>query len=282
MESILVPIDFSDNSMNALNYAIGLAQELNSTITLFNSYPIDVPMAMEYSSGAYMQSLNTEVKLDREKRLNEIISSYKTITYKDSDELIRFKLQVREGVAADSILLMIEEFNFDLLVMGTKGASGLEEVLLGSIAVSVMEKVKIPIIVVPEDAKFSQLEKIVYATDFDDKDIEIIDTLQNIGEYFNSEITCLHINTSPSKVEEEEGKLDALKRNYFFTPVDQLNFKIISDEKVEHGLQEYIEKNDIDLIVVTPKERGFIEGIFHKSLSRKLAFHAHTPILVAK
>ncbi|MBX2844497.1 MAG: universal stress protein [Flammeovirgaceae bacterium] len=282
MDSILVPIDFSDNSMNALSYAVGLAQELNSTITLFNSYPIDVPMAMEYSSGAYMQSLNTEVKQNRENRLQEIISNYNTTTYKDSNEVVRFKIQVREGVAADSILLMIEEFGFELIIMGTKGASGLEEVLLGSIAVSVMERVKIPIIVVPEDAKFAHLEKIVYATDFDDKDIEIIDTIQNLGEYFNSEITCLHINTSPSKVEEEEGKLDALKRNYFFTPVNQLSFKIISDEKVEHGLQEYIEKNDIDLIVVTPKERGFIEGIFHKSLSRKLAFHAHTPILVAK
>ncbi|MEM1136596.1 MAG: universal stress protein, partial [Bacteroidota bacterium] len=269
MNKILVPIDFSQNSINALNYAVEIAKELESSITIFNTYPIDIPMGMEYSSGIYMQTLNAEIKYDRQVRLREIAQKFEDEVYQTTGEQVEINEIVQEGVAADSIAAIAEEKAMDMIIMGTKGATGLEEVLLGSITVSVIEKVKIPVLAVPENSSFNYLRKIVYATNFDDKDTEIIDTLQNLGEYFKSEITCLHVNTDPALSYADDLSMDVLKRNYFFNPVSQINFKILADKKVTRGLEEYLSENDIDLIVVKPIERGFIERIFHKSISKQ-------------
>ena len=282
MNKILVPIDFSDNSLNALSYAVEIAKVLECSITVFNTYPIDIPMGMEYSSGIYMQTLNAEIKYDRQIRLQEIINTFDNVVYSSSKVPLQFFKEIREGVAADSIANYANEKNIDMIVMGTKGASGLEEVLLGSITVSVIEKTDIPVFVIPDESKFTGLNKIVFATNFDDRDTEVIDTLQTIGEYFDSEITCLHINTDPALSYADDMNMNMLKRNYFFTPVNQLNFKILSDKKVEHGLEEYMNNNEIDLMVVTPQERNFIENLFHKSITKKLAFHSKIPVLIAK
>ncbi len=282
MNKILVPIDFSENALNAFKYAIEVAKELESSITLFNTYPIDIPMGMEYSSGVYMQTLNAEIKYDRKVRLQEIAEKYGDTTYNTNNKKLEVHYEVQEGVAADSIAAYAEDKEMDMVIMGTKGASGLEEVLLGSITVSVIDKVDIPVFVIPENSEFKGLKQIVYATDFDDKDTEVIDTLQHLGEYFESEITCLHVNTDPALTYADDLSMNMLKRNYFFTPVNQINFKILTDKKVERGLEEYLTENEVDLVVVTPKERKFIEKLFHKSMTKKLAFHSKIPVLVAK
>jgi len=282
MNKILVPIDFSDNAINAFKFAIEIAKELESSITLFNSYPIDIPMGMEYSSGIYMQTLNAEIKYDRKIRLMEVAEKYGDATYNTNGKKLEIFHEVQEGVTADSISDFATEHGMDMIIMGTKGATGLEEVLLGSITVSVIEKVNIPVFVIPEDSTFKGLKKIVYATDFNKNDVEVIETLQHLGEYFESEITCLHINTDPMLSYADDINMNILKRNYFFTPVNQLNFKILTDKKVEHGIEDYMEKNDIDLVVVTPQERKFIENLFHTSISKKLAFHSKIPVLIAK
>ena len=282
MNKILVPIDFSDNAINAFKYAIEIAKELESSITLFNTYPIDIPMGMEYSSGIYMQTLNAEIKYDRKIRLIEVAEKYGDTIYNTNGKKLEIFHEVQEGVTADSIANFTADNEMDMIIMGTKGATGLEEVLLGSITVSVIEKVNIPVFVIPENSTFNGLKKIVYATDFDKNDIDIIETLQHLGEYFESEITCLHINTDPMLSYADDINMNILKRNYFFTPVNQLNFKILFDKKVEHGIEEYMGKNDIDLVVVTPKERKFIENLFHTSITKKLAFHSKIPVLIAK
>lgn len=282
MRKILVPVDFSENSVNALDYAVRIAKEVSGEITVFNSYPIDVPMGMEYSSGIYMQTLVTEVKLDHELRLKELVAQYAREYYRFSDESIQIEIKVQEGVATDSIVEVAETGNYDLIIMGTQGASGLEEVLLGSITASVIGKTRVPVLAVPEDALFTGIDRVVYATDFDEGDVQAIDAVQDFSDSFDAEITCLHISTEAAMAYAEGQQLDALRRNYFFTPMSKMNFKLIHKEKVERGLQEYLKDNQIDLVAVKPRNRGFIENIFHTSITRKMAFHSTIPVLVAR
>ncbi|MDW7695883.1 universal stress protein [Flammeovirgaceae bacterium SG7u.111] len=282
MKKILVPIDFSDNSINALEYAVEMSKFLGSEIVLFNSYPIDVAMGMEYSSGAYMQTLNAEVKYDHKLRLEELSSKYTNTFYNNSDRHIEFLTIITEGVAADSIYQMTLDHDFDLIVMGTQGASGLEEVLLGSITAAVIDRVDIPVLAIPEKAKFGGLKKLVYATNFHEDDCKAIDGLSLISEKFNAELTCLHINTSLDKSEDDNQKLDELQHNYKFVPLNKINFKLVHSKGVEKGIIQFLRENDVDMIAVLPEDRGFIESLFHKSTTKKLAFHSEVPLYVAK
>jgi len=282
MNKILVPIDFSENSLNALEYAVKIAKEVSGEITLLNSYPIDVPMGMEYATGIYMQTLNKEMQIDRETRLKEVAAMFTDEYYRFSEESVQINLVVKEGAPSDSIANLLEEERFDIIVMGTQGASGFEEILLGSITAAVIDRVKVPVLAVPANARFQGFKKVVYATDFDSSDMKLLDILQEYAEYFNSDITCLHVNTEPSLAYANGQKMDVLKQNFFFAPLRQINFEMIYKEKVDKGLQEYLTENQVDMLVVKPQHRSFIEKLFHSSLTRKMAFHTKIPMLVAR
>ena len=281
MKKILVPIDFSDNSVNALDYAVKLARDIRGDLTLFNSYPIDVPMGVEFSSGIYMRTLHAEVKYDRETRLQQLVDEYKDVCYRFSDEPIAMSIEVKDGPPTESILNMAEENGFELIIMGTKGATGLEEVLLGSITASVIEESHVPVLAIPEGAQFSGLKKVVYATDFDANDVEVLDSIKEMADVFGAEVTCLHINTQMELVEEKRQKMNVLKANTY-PQASNVRFQILEGRGVESSLQQYIEQNHVDMVAVMPQKRGFISNLFHRSISKKLAYHTQIPLMVAK
>jgi nucleotide-binding universal stress UspA family protein len=282
MKKILVPIDFSENAVNALHYAVAYAQETHAKITLFNSYPIDVPMGIEFSSGIYMRTLNAEVKFDHETRLREIADEFKKTCYRFSDEPVAFDIVVKEGTATESIVSMAEEHQYDLIIMGTQGASGLEEVFLGSITAFVIDRVKVPVLAIPQLARFSGLKKVVYATDFHENDPAALKTLQTFTEGFEAEITCIHINTEFAAVGADKEKLEQIRQLIPSKNTTPVSYEVVHGKRVEQTLHTYLEEQQVDLVAVLPKERGFFENLFHKSITRKMAFHSKIPIFVPK
>ena len=96
------------------------------------------------------------------------------------------------GFAVDNIISLAKENKANIIIMGTKGASNLEGLLLGSIATSVMEKATCPVLVIPQNAAFNDIKKIVFATDYHKNDIESIQFLSTIASKFNTEILVIH------------------------------------------------------------------------------------------
>lgn len=281
MNTILVPLDFSDNSINALKYAVEIARMNHATITLFNSFHVALTASLTTPPSEYIESLIEERAESHTKRLHQIAEQFKSVTYVKTDEPIRFEYLALQGIASEQIEELSLSNKYELIVMGTKGASGLAEKLWGSIAAYVVKNATIPVLVIPENAQNLSFKKVVYATNFDENDVAAIDYIRDITNYFDSEITCLHI-ASNSKDEDDIEKLESLESHYWFTPVSRMNFELIKEKGIENALKTYFKENHVSLFAILPQHKNFLERILSGSLSQKFTLHSNLPILVMK
>ena len=143
MKTILIPTDFSKNATHALNYAIDLAQHENAKIILLHSYHID------YTNGYVSANLiEKEVKDAEQNSATHLKSLYTKVIHAGN---IQCECVSRQDLAVDAILTTIKEKNVDLVVMGTKGASGVTGAIFGSNTARVIEKATCPVIAVPAE-----------------------------------------------------------------------------------------------------------------------------------
>jgi len=271
MKTILVPTDFSDTANKARDYAIQIAQELSAEIILLNTFHIPY-------SGA---SAGTLVNLDKvaleesEKAMNNQLE-YLNLNYSN----INFRVLCKPGLLVDSVKRIAEKKEVDLIVMGTTGATGAIENVLGSNTSALIGSLGIPIIAVPSKATINFPKSIVVANDLTETgEEELFKTLKEIAINTNSSIDFLFV------VEEEaqaNNKIQRLKSANFDNSFDSLYhpFHFKRGDNVENGILDYIEDKDFDLLVVVSHQRGFWESLFHKSISKALVKHSKLPILV--
>lgn len=261
--NILLPTDFSDNADLACQYAFDIAKRSQGKVIVINAY--DLP----YSDRSMTTSLLEVMKENAEKNMAAFQRKLKE-KYE-----VPFTTEVRLGNPIRLIKEMANKENIDLIIMGTKGASGLEEILIGSNAASVIQNSNKPVLVIPPDANGKPLKKIVFASDFDMDNMEgALKNLNAFAELNDSGIDVLHVqNGSKAK----SGTRDALQAALS----NRVNeFTILQTDNVEEAIINEAKKESADLIAAIAKRYGFFEGLFHRSLTSKLAYHTTIPLLV--
>ena len=166
--------------------------------------------------------------------------------------------------------------NIDLIVMGTKGASGLTKVLIGSNAAAVVSRSSIPVIVVPEHARFNGIGKIVYASDADNTETEL-NTLIKFAELFGAAIHIVHVLPPASEQKIDIIKMEADLKEKFKYP--SISIQIVLNDDILYGINEYVADEKADMIAMFTRKHSFFEKLFGKSITRQMAFHAWTPML---
>lgn len=271
MKTILVPTDFSDTADKARDYAVQLAQELGAQIILLNTYHIPY-------SGA---SAGTLVNLDKvaleeaEKSMSNQIE-YLNLNYSN----ISFKSLCVPGLLVDSVKRIGKNKEVDLIVMGTNGASGVVEDYLGSNTSEIIGSINIPIIVVPSKSTNNFPQRIVVANDLKESGEEqLLDALKEIVVKTAPEVEFLFIVNEENQADKKIERLRAAQFDENFdTSYHPFHFR--ENENVDEGILEYIEGKNFDMLVLTAHQRGFWEGLFHKSVSKSLVKHATLPIMV--
>jgi len=273
MKNILVPTDFSPNAENALYFAMLLAQKVNGKITLFHAYQAAAP------AGAVPFSvLQDETETLKQSALKNLKALGEKIKYAGN---IPFDYIAKEGPATDTILRAIKEENQDMVVMGTKGATGLANVIFGSTASHVIEKASCPVMSIPEGFSFTKpLKKITYATDYHSSDLSAIKHVIEIARAFSAELNILHISGEDTLNEEElnESKqfIKKIGKNSGHT---SLSFETIHALNIEEGLESYIASGATDMLVMATHKRTLLERIFGDSATRKMALNASIPLI---
>ena len=252
MKILVVPTDFSPVSINAINYAVDLAEAIEANIMLVHIFQIPV----SFNTDIYIPSISPdELQKINDERIHELKQKIEKI----SSGKIKIFAEAKMGEIVDELNAICKSINPFAIVMGTKGQSAVERLFLGSATLSAIRHLNIPVIVIPPGAKFKEIKKIGLACDF------------------NAELDVLNVDYKKKNPDAEKPEqsllldtlLQDLNPSYFF----------IDNPVVEDGINEFAEKNNIDLLLVIPKKHRLLDGLFQKSHSTQLAFHSHIPIL---
>lgn len=265
MKTILVPTDFSKAATNAAEYAANFAKTIKARVVLFNVYHLPVPV----SEVPVMVITPSELKEGSEVQLK------KTAAYLKKKTGVEVKYIAKMGLAADAILE--EGKKAAIIIMGMHGANKLSETLIGSITTSTLRKATVPVLVIPEKAKYKKPKQIVFACDYDPRtDKHTLDALTDFMNVFGSKIYVLNIKQKKEliSVEKVKGmKLESKRKNvehiYYFPEKGNL----------AEGINEFVRDKKADMVAVIPHRYSLMERLFHKSISKQMAFHTKVPLL---
>lgn len=273
MKTILVPTDFSKNTENALLYAVDIAKREKASLLLLhacqtNYTSTDIPY---FEIGDEI----SKTKKDADKHLHALAKKH------IEDKNVPFEIMNVDEYPVEAVLRVVTEKEVDLIVMGTKGASGVLGAIFGSNTAKVIEKVKCPVLAIPEAAGFHPIKKITYATSYIKSDFECLRKVIEIAEPFKAHLNIVHISDRRNSHEQENSKMEEfISEVKIKAPYWNLTFEVIFDEETEQALQNYIDKHEAGLLVMSTHHRDFFDKIFGKSYTQQMAYHTKVPLLV--
>ncbi|MBO0340439.1 MAG: universal stress protein [Bacteroidota bacterium] len=275
MKNILVPTDFSENSIRALKYA----QVLFSAMEC-NFYLLYVGTLLDTKKDSEsFQEVENESSENTKKKLNDLVKNSR----KHSTEANHFFFALHEyGFFIPTIKKHVEEQNIHLIVMGTKGVSGIKEKVLGSNAGDVITKVQCNTLVVPVGVELSKPKEIAFPTDFNIfyslKILRPMEEMVTLGKAKFSVMNALKEGDSLNEEQEKnkEHLLDFMQDSFQGT----YSFHTITNQKVKSAIQCFVESRDIDMIVMVAKNLNFIQQILFDSIVEQISFHTKIPFYV--
>lgn len=283
---ILVPVDFSEHSRNACRYALGIAHVLKAEVRVIHVYFTPVMDAANYGE-EYPVNLNTEkfvrdiyknASYDMKKLLEDLRAIKKERKYTNAS----IDSRLISGAPEDVILDESESYDPAMVIMGHKGKGEADDVVLGSVSSYVINKLKRPVLAVPEKAKYTSIKEInniAFATNFDDSDFEAISNLINLTKPFHMKIHCVHVETSKDD-HWEEVKIKGLSDYFAGLDIPNVECKIIKADNLIEGLSKFIRDNEIHILTTTTRKRNFFTNLLNPSMTREILSQIDVPLLV--
>ncbi len=283
MIKILVPVTFTDYSINALTYALTLAGKFPSEITLlhcFSEYEDIEENAPDEND--YSEANVRKREADARDRLADLCQSAINKMTTVQDHNIELQNRFEFGYPEDVIPQICNEMHPDVVVMGTKSKGETIKELLGSITSDVMKKAEFPVLAVPAGSSIDleQLSRVLFITDFSDNDYISIHKLIRLITPFNTVIHAVKfMNHKPDsgdirRLEQFKDYCDATYRNH------RLEYSYQQVEQFIPALESYVNENKINLIALTRRKRNMIAQLFSPEITRKILFHTDVPLLV--
>jgi nucleotide-binding universal stress UspA family protein len=270
MKNILVPIDFSDASINAVSYAAFLANAFDTGLLLVHAYSGTSAIDEEPNTKVYDSF--KELEADNEKLLKREIEA---IAGKFT---VKIKNILKKGNAVNVINEVAEENHSDIIVMGMKG-KGESNSIFGSTTTSMINKTSIPLLVIPKNASYQTINSITLASDFnDEKLLTHFSVLEKLMARFDPFIQVLNVQKKDSKLTAEviAGKMSSGlmwdKYNH--------SFNIIEEDNIEDGINKFLKKRPTDLLIMVARKRNLITQFFETSHTRKMTYQTKIPLLI--
>ena len=277
MKTILLPTDFSDNSWNAIEYALNFYKD-----SICNFYLLHVNRLSNVVTDDYLYSsaqdvlVDTKVQQDK-KQLKAVL---KKISEKfPSSRKHKFYTLTDNNFFIESIRKHIEEKKVDVIVMGTKGASGLSKYIIGSNTGDVITQVKCTTLVVPENAKFNKIEEVAFPTDFSlSNGLQILQPITEILDKNKASLRVLNITKKASVLNPQQQKSRELLEDYFYNYTHSFHF--LTNKKVEDAVQCFVKSRDINMIAMVAKNLNYFQQILFHNKVEEISYHTDIPFLV--
>ena len=263
MKNILLPTDFSENSWNAIRYAI---QFFNETSCNFYLLHVDDNLT---------RSLNKQNETSTDK-LNAFLTK---ITNNQKVKNHHFSTISEHHSFVESIRKQVDENAIDYIVMGTKGASGIKKIILGSNTADVITRVKCNTLIVPEKANYEEIKQVAFPTDYSvEYNLQVLQPLSDILQKTKAGLNILHVSNESEILNTNQINNKSLLEEYF--KHIKHKFHHIINKNIEETIETFAECKDVNLIAMIAKNLNFFQQLFFRSKIKEVSFQTAIPFLV--
>ncbi len=259
MQRIIIPVDFSDTSLNAARFAGKMLSGKPGTIViLYHNYQHDSDYE---TSRSYLESLQQEL-------------------LEKGDASVEYELE-KGGHLVDNLDRLAHTRRATLIVMGLTGRSELQQKFIGSNTLKTVDRCIYPVMIIPPDADFTKIKNVAFASDFTDVENSTPASLINaVLEIFNPRLHVVNVNpehyiSMSDDCRVQKDKLDEMFGGY------EKEFHFLTMYDFQDAISNFLSDYDIDLLITIPHHHTGHAGLWETSNTRKLAYHTHIPILTA-
>lgn len=268
MKKIIVPTDFSEQAEHALRTAASLARKSGGEIYLLHL--LDLPLHLSTQGSSSLPDAVYFMKIAKEK--------YDEALQRDYLEGITIHGDVKTGGAFSGIMDTVNQYDADLIVMGSSGASGVKELFIGSNTEKVVRNSEIPVLVIKEGFKPLEIQEFVFATDLGDDSSDALKKAIQFANKVKAELHLLFVNTPSNFMTSKhaEHRMEELMKKM---PDANFKFDIWNDVSIEEGVFNFADKYQADLIGMATHGRKGLSHFFNGSVSEDVVNHSKIPVI---
>jgi len=281
MNRILCPVDFSESSLNAVEFAAKLGAAHQATLTLIHVF----------TEEEFEAALSSQKLPDRYKQgdVDNMVGHAEDMLKQLADEV--YRIERKEGLTAcdyhftygplnRQIVDFAKEHQYSMIVMGTSGVKDVFEKYVGSNTVKTLERAPCPVLCVPTEANYREPKKIMYATNYQEEDIDSLTRLGLFAEPFESEIHVVHMCHSKNLMERAT-YADFQQRIEEAIPSTDFIFEEMEcKDDIAHAIDQYAIQQNANMVVLLHHRRNFFERLFERSKVKDISYFATYPVLV--
>lgn len=278
MQKILIPTDFSENAWNAIDYAMQLFRNKTCTFYLLNTYTPVIP------SGRFMAKMIDGVKIvdavrdSSEQGLQETVDRIRS-RYQNPKH--SFETYSSFNLLAEEVKDMVNSLDIQLVITGTKGASGIDEVFMGSNTVRIIKNAKkCPVLAIPQHFDFATPTEIAFATDFNRfYSTSELRPLLELAQMFQATIRIVHVQHGIKALSElQQFNLNMLRR--YLNNMEHYVHTVSEINSVSQTLELFSQELNIHLLAMLNYQHSFLEQMTREPIVKRTAFHTQIPLLV--
>jgi nucleotide-binding universal stress UspA family protein len=282
MIRILVPYDFSSNADHALEFAISLGQNY-SKLEILVLHVIETPLAT--GIGAMGGGLDPIPDFENQVFFLELVENrkkqFEELRQKYAESEFDLSTKIEIGNIYRNISDTIIKHGIDLVVMGSKGSSGLDEIIIGSNTEKVVRTASCPVLTIKEKIDVADLKKVVFASDFRNADHEVAGRFKKMQHLFDAEFYFVYVNT-PGNFETSRDSMNRIRTFVKTHNFEHVKAEIYNSLSEEEGIIQFAEDIDADMIAITTHGRTGLLHLFTGSIAEDVVNHSKRPVWTFK
>ncbi len=278
MKTILIPVDFSQESEKALSVAATIAKRIPAKLVLTHMMEIDNNTFSQVATDGVTKAL-----------YNSKLAAKRFDEFQDNDYLedIIIEPLIQNHINFNNISSLADDISADLIIMGSSGSSGISEIIVGSNTEKVVRSANVPVLVVKKNGLHFSSDTILFVSDFNQESISAYHRIMNLAQILRAQVSYLYINL-PGKAFKSTKQMDEILFN-FFTKANHKDpiaaIKMVNryaDFSVEEGIYNFASLSATDIIAIPTHGRKGLAHLINGSLSEDIANHSIIPVLTVK
>ncbi|NNG10386.1 MAG: universal stress protein [Arenibacter sp.] len=275
MRTVLIPTDFSASAVHAIDYALELYKCERTNFYFLHAYADEVYGPFKTNGDTSIEEQKQKVKKQSDQSLHDLIAKLKN---REHNPRHNFESLSAFDILVDAVNDFVNKANVDLIIMGTKGETEDKKITFGSHTVQVFKYVQCPVLAIPKAYKYKQPKKILFPSDYmlpyKRRELKLLNTL---AAEFKSEVYSLYMSDfedlSHREIDNQRFLKESLTSAFLY-------FERSPTENKAKTITDYIQNNNIDLLVMVNSRHSFLEDMLYRSTVDEIGLHLQIPFLV--